>query len=126
MAEYPEFDLVKQDDSPIYFTGEMIYPSMFEDFAELRKVEEVANRVASDSDWPKLYDEEQLAKNEVPVYAASYVEDMYVDFDLSMETAKKVKGCKVFTTNVMFHDAVRSKMDEVVKQTFALRDDVID
>ena len=126
MSEYPEFDLEKQDDSPIYFTGEMIFPSMFEDFAELRKVEDVANRVASESDWPKLYDEEQLAKNEVPVYAASYVEDMYVDFDLSMETAKKVKGCKVFTTNVMFHDAVRSKMDEVVKQTFALRDDVID
>jgi hypothetical protein len=126
LSEYPEFDLDKTDDSPIYFTGEMIFPWMFEDYAELRKVEDVANRVASDSDWPKLYDEEQLAKNEVPVYAASYVEDMYVDFDLSMETAKKVKGCKLFTTNVMFHDAVRSRMDEVVKQVFALRDDTID
>ena len=126
LSEYPEFDLDRTDDSPIYFTGEMIFPWMFEDYAELRKVEDVANQVASDSDWPKLYDEEQLAKNEVPVYAASYVEDMYVDFDLSMETAKKVKGCKLFTTNVMFHDAVRSKMDEVVKQVFALRDDTID
>ena len=126
LSEYPEFSLDKSDESPLYFTGEMIYSWMFEDYSELRKVEDVANRVASDEDWPKLYDEEQLAKNEVPVYAASYVEDMYVDIDLSMETAKKVKGLKLFTTNVMFHDAVRSKMDEVVKQTFALRDDTID
>ena len=51
---------------------------------------------------------------------------MYVDFDLGMETARKVKGTKVFTTNVMFHDAIRSKMDEVVRQAFALRDDVLD
>ena len=126
ISEFPVFDLEKTDDSPIYFTGEMIYPWMFEDYAELRKVEDVANRVASDSDWPALYDEEQLAKNEVPVYAASYIEDMYVDFDLSMETAKKIRGIKTFTTNIMYHDALRSKMDEVVKQAFALRDDVLD
>ena len=126
ISEYPVFDLDKTDDSPIYFTGEMVYPWMFEDYSELRKVEDVAKRVAADSDWPDLFDEAQLAKNEVLVYAASYVEDMYVDFDFAMETARKIKGCKVFTTNVMFHDAIRSKMDEVVKQAFALRDDVID
>lgn len=126
ISEYPEFDLDSTEDRPIYFTGEMIYPWMFEDYSELRKVEDVANRVAADNDWPELYDTAQLAKNEVPVYAASYVEDMYVDFDLSMDTAKKIKGCKVFTTNVMFHDAIRSRMDDVVKQAFALRDDVID
>ncbi|KAK3703516.1 hypothetical protein LTR37_014363 [Vermiconidia calcicola] len=126
ISEYPIMNIDKEDDSPIYFTGEMVFPWMFEDYSELRKVEEVANRVAADDDWPQLYDEEQLKRNEVPVYAASYVEDMYVDFDLSMETARKVKGCKVFTTNVIFHDAIRSKMDEVVKQAFALREDVID
>ena len=51
---------------------------------------------------------------------------MYVDSGFAMETAKKIKGCKVFTTNVMFHDAIRSKMDEVVRSLFALRDDVVD
>ena len=126
MGEYPCFDLSKPDDSPVYFTGEMVYPWMFEDYSELRKVEDVANRVADDKDWPALYDEEQLARNEVPVYAAAYTEDMYVDFELSMETARKIKGCKVFSTNVMFHNAIRAKMDEVVKQVFALRDDVVD
>lgn len=125
MGEYQAFDLDKKD-GPVYFTGEMIYPWMFEDYCELRKVQDVANRVAADPDWTPLFSEEQLAQNEVPVYAASYVEDMYVDFDFSMETAKKIKGCKVFTTNVMFHDAIRSKMDEVIKQAFALRDDMVD
>lgn len=46
---------------------------MFEDYSELRKVQDVANLIASDSDWAPLFDEEQLGKNEVPVYAASYV-----------------------------------------------------
>lgn len=124
-AEFTEFDIDRAD-GPIYFTGEMIYPWMFEDYAELRKVRDTANRVAAEDDWPALFDREQLARNEVPVYAASYVEDMYVDFGLGSETAKSIKGAKVFVTNVMFHDAIRSRMDEVVKQAFALRDDVLD
>ncbi|KAH9819372.1 putative proline iminopeptidase [Teratosphaeria destructans] len=125
MEQYPEFDLDRKD-SPIFFTGEMIFPHMFEDYSELAKVQDVANRVASDADWSPLFDEGQLAKNKVPVYAASYVEDMYVDFDLAMETARKIKGCKVFTTNVMFHNSLRVKTDELLKQAFALRDDVVD
>lgn len=123
--EFAEFDIDKTE-GPIFFTGEMVYPWMFEDYAELRKVQDVANRVAADAEWPALFDEEQLAKNEVPVYAASYIEDMYVASDLALETAKKIKGCKVFTTNVMFHNAVRSKMEEVVSQVLKLRDDVLD
>lgn len=99
---------------------------MFEDYSELRKVQDVAERVAADPDWPALFDEDQLAKNEVPVYAAAYVEDMYVPYELSAETASKIKGCKMFSTNVMYHNAVSQKMDEVVRQLFALRDDVLD
>lgn len=99
---------------------------MFEDYSELRKVQPVAEKVAAESDWPALFDEEQLAKNKVPVYAAAYTEDMYVPYDLSAETASKIKGCKVFTTNVLYHNAVSQRMDEVVRQLFALRDDVID
>ncbi|KAG9859262.1 alpha/beta-hydrolase, partial [Aureobasidium melanogenum] len=51
---------------------------------------------------------------------------MYVDYDYSRETAEKIKGCKTFTTNVMYHNAIRSKADEVIRQLFELRDDVID
>lgn len=72
--EYPEFTI--NTEKPIYFTGEMIYSWMFDDYSELRKVQDVANRVAADPDWPALFDEEQLAKNKVPVYAAVYQEDV--------------------------------------------------
>jgi hypothetical protein len=99
---------------------------MCDDYFELTKLKEQAALVAKMDDWPALYDEEQLAKNEVPVYAAVYVDDMYVDYDFSLETAKKLKGCKTFITNMMYHDAVRSRTEEVTKNIFALRDDSLD
>jgi len=99
---------------------------MFEAYHELRKLRTVAETLAKTSDWEPLYDEEQLAKNNVPVYAAVYYDDMYVDFDYSMQTAQKIKGCKTFVTNAMYHDAIRSKVDEVMRGVWALRDDPID
>lgn len=124
LKKHPEFSL--ENEGPISFTGEMIYPFMFECYPELIKLSKVAHALAEDSDWPQLYNLGQLAKNEVPVYAAVYLDDMYVDFDLSMETAGKIKGAKTFVTNAMYHDAIGSKMDEVIKAVWALRDDVID
>ena len=50
---------------------------------------------------------------------------MYVDFGLVQESIAKIKGAKQYITNTMFHDAVRSNTDEVVKQLFKLRNDSI-
>jgi pimeloyl-ACP methyl ester carboxylesterase len=111
---------------PLYFSGEMIYPFMFDTSTELGKLEEVANILAHSSDWPDLYDMEQLAANHVPVYAASFVDDMYVDFQLVQDSLSKVKGVKQYITNTMYHDAVRSKSEELLRALFALRDDVMD
>ena len=99
---------------------------MFNSYTELSQIKETADLIASTNDWPALYDEDQLAKNEVPVYAASYVDDMYVHFDLASRTAAKIKGVKQFITNTMYHDALRSRSDELIKQLFALREDSID
>lgn len=99
---------------------------MFESFSELDSLKQTAEILAKVDDWPDLYDEAQLAKNEVPVYAATYVEDMYVHFDYARETASKIKNCKHFITNVWYHDALAEKADDLMKQLFALRDDVID
>ena len=99
---------------------------MFEDYAELARLKDQAEMVANFDDWPQLFNVEQLNRNKVPVYAAVYMEDMFVDFDLSMQTAQAIRGCKTYITNVMYHDAMRSKMDEVFKGLFALRDDSID
>lgn len=125
--KYPEFSLQNVDnDKPVYFSGEMIYPFMFDCYPELKKLKTVGEMLAQEKDWPKLYDHEQLKKNEVPTYAAVYLDDMYVDYDLSMETARTIKGCKPFVTNSMYHSAIGQKTDEVLREIFARRDDTID
>jgi len=112
---------------PLFFSGEMIYPFHFETYPELARMKEAARILASFDDWEDdLYDEEQLRRNEVPVYAASYVDDMYVDFEFARETASMVKGIQVFETNNMYHNAVRARTDEVLGQLFRMRDDSID
>ncbi|KAH0614328.1 uncharacterized protein H6S33_006214 [Morchella sextelata] len=115
-------DMKKAEDTePVYFTGEMIYQWMFSDFAELHKMEEVAENLAEYEDWPKLYDEEVLAQNQVPVFAATYIEDMYVDYEFARETAGKINGAKEFMTNVMFHNALRSKTEGVLGELWKLK-----
>ncbi|KAM0801385.1 putative proline iminopeptidase [Usnea florida] len=127
MSQYPEFAKVPIDGpEPILFTGEMVFREMFKDFDELQGLLDTADRLAYAQDWPELYDEAQLAKNEVPVYSATYIEDMYVDFEFAKDTASKIKGCKTFVTNVLYHDALVHKTDELMKELFALRDDTID
>lgn len=73
-----------------------IFRDMFSDYAELKDLREVADILAFANDWPELYDEEQLARNEVPVYSAAFYEDMYVNFELGRDTASKIKNCKNF------------------------------
>lgn len=109
-----------------YFTGEMVFNAAFEENIELHDLKEVAELLEQKADWPPLYDLEQLRKNEVPVYAAVFVDDMYVDFEFSSEAARIIKGCKTFVTNVLYHNAVRAKTAEVLKGVFDLRDDLID
>ncbi|KAL6868391.1 alpha/beta-hydrolase [Trichoderma novae-zelandiae] len=111
---------------PLLFSGEMIFPFHFDTYPELIPLRAVAERLANASDWPALYDVEQLRKNEVPVYAASYIHDMYVDYAFARDTANLIKGTKTYETNVMYHNAVRAKAEEVMQNLFALRDDVID
>lgn len=128
-STYKGFDPDKTLDmpsQPTYFTGEMIFPFMFECFDELQKLQNVANILAADASWPPLYDKAQLAQNTVPVYAAVYVDDMYVDFGFAKETAKAIKGTKTLTTNVLYHNAVKAKMDEVVEGLWKLKTDVLD
>src|SRR5271168_3105879 len=98
----------------------MIFPFLFDTFPELERLGAVADIIAKYPGWPELYDEWQLARNEVPLYSATFVDDMFVDYDLAQETAKKVKECKQFITNAMMHDAIRSKTDDLMKALFGL------
>jgi pimeloyl-ACP methyl ester carboxylesterase len=111
------------------FTGEMVYPFFFDGSAgpDLARMRDAANILAETTEWDEdLYDEDQLRRNEVPVYALSYIDDMYVDFEFARETAALIRGIKVRETNGWYHDAVRAKADEVYGVLFRMRDDVID
>jgi pimeloyl-ACP methyl ester carboxylesterase len=103
-AEFAEFD---PGASPLYFTGEMIYPWMIDADPVLCPLREAAGILAERGDWPPLYDPVRLAANEVPVAAAVYYNDMYVDRELSMQTAAAIRGLRAWVTSEYEHDALR-------------------
>ena len=92
-------------DDPDLFTGEHVYPWMFEDYALLRPLADAAEIVAHHA-WPRLYDEDRLAANEVPVAAVIYANDMYVDRELSEETAGRVRNLRPWLTNEYEHNGL--------------------
>src|SRR3954452_8768564 len=104
LAEYPDF---AREDS-VYFWGEMVYPWLFDDVRALRPLRGAAERLAEDADWPRLYDREALARNEVPVVAAVYADDMYVEREFSEETAAAIRGARIWLTNEYDHNALRA------------------
>jgi len=103
-AEFGEFD---PGATPLYFTGEMIYPWMIEADPVLRPLRQAADILAERADWPPLYDPVRLAANEVPVAAAVYYHDMYVDREFSMQTARAIRGLRAWVTSEYEHDGLR-------------------
>ncbi|QDV09805.1 Proline iminopeptidase [Planctomycetes bacterium Poly30] len=109
-ADHAEFDArasLDRSEAPL-LTGEMIFPWMFDEWTELRPLKPAAEALAKASNWPLLYDEAQLANNEVPVSAVVYHDDMFVPADLSLETAKKIRGLHPWVTNEYEHDGLRA------------------
>ncbi|OEU97027.1 alpha/beta hydrolase [Streptomyces oceani] len=119
-AEFPAFDA--QGAGPIRFTGEMIYPWQFEEDPALVPLRGAAETLAARRDWPALYDLDRLAANEVPVTAAVYANDMFVDRRQSLETARAVRGLRTWVTDDHAHDGVRVDT-AVLDQLFALATD---
>jgi pimeloyl-ACP methyl ester carboxylesterase len=87
-------------------TGEHIFRWMFEDYGGLAPLREAAETLAH-VEWPRLYDEDVLRANQVPVAAIVYAEDMYVERAFSEETAGLIKGVRPWVTNEYEHDGLR-------------------
>jgi len=111
-AEYPEFEI--DPEKRFYFTGEMISPSMLDDFAHLRPLKACAEILAVKSDWGALYDLDQLARNKVPVAAISYYEDMYVPIEASRETAEYIPNFYQWVTNEWEHNGIAKEGGKIV------------
>lgn len=126
-AEFPRFDAAKAlaDDGPLLFTGESVHPWVFDTDPALRPLRETAEELAARTDWRPLYDPARLAANEVPVAAAVYHDDMYVDPEHSLRTARAIGGLRTWVTDEFEHDGVRAGGSRVLDRLLALsRDEV--
>jgi hypothetical protein len=90
---------------PELFTGEHIFPWMFEDYGGLRALRDAAHYLAA-REWPRLYDPNQLARNEVASAAVVYTEDMYVDRELSEQTVDRIRSLQVWRTDEYEHNGL--------------------
>jgi pimeloyl-ACP methyl ester carboxylesterase len=117
-SEYPEFDVTPGQ--PVFFTGEMVYPWMLDEYRYLRPLKEAANILVAYDGWPHLYDKSTLQSNTVPCAAAIYYNDMYVERSLSEETAKNIQGIKLWITSEYQHDGLRTDGDKVLSRLLGM------
>ncbi|KAF7826103.1 Proline iminopeptidase [Senna tora] len=111
-----KFDAIKaaREGHPVLFTGEMIFPWMFDEIHALKQFKDAAHKLAEKKDWPRLYDVKVLNSNKVPVAAAVYYEDMYVNFKVAMETASQIGGIRLWITNEFMHSGLRDGGSQVL------------
>ena len=100
-------------EAPEFFTGEHVFPWMFEEYGALAPLREAAQILAAHR-WPRLYDPDQLRVNEVPVAAAIYAEDMYVERAFSEETAAHIRGLRPWITNEYEHNGLRADGERIL------------
>ena len=96
-----------------YLTAEHVYPWMWEDYAALRPQRDAAELLAQHP-WPALYDADRLRRNEVPVAATIYVNDLYVDRDFAEETAATIRGLRTWQTDEFEHNGLRADGENVL------------
>jgi pimeloyl-ACP methyl ester carboxylesterase len=104
---------------PELFTGEHVFPWMFEDYGALRPLREAA-QVLARYRWPFLYDPERLSRCEVPAAAAIYANDMYVERSFSEETAELVPTMRTWLTDEFEHNGLRAEGGRVLDRLIGL------
>ncbi|MEE4545534.1 alpha/beta fold hydrolase [Streptomyces sp. V4-01] len=121
-GEFPQFDAAAAlaDGAPVLFTGETIHPWMFGTDPALAPLRETAELLAQHEQWPDLYAPDRLARNEVPVAAAIYHDDMYVDTADSLATAAAIRGLRTWVTDEYEHDGLRVSGGRVLDRLLRL------
>ena len=73
-----------------------------------------AAELLAEHPWPRLYDADRLRRNEVPVAATIYVDDVYVERAFAEETAALVRGLRPWITNEYEHNGLRADGERVL------------
>ncbi|MCH4209125.1 alpha/beta fold hydrolase [Bifidobacterium sp.] len=101
--EHSEFSTRQR---PLLFTGEAMFPWMFEQERALRPFRSVMDVLMADTHFGTIYDMGQLARNEVPLQSVVYYDDMYVDSGLQLDTLSHVGRSHYWVTNEFEHDGL--------------------
>ncbi len=113
---YPHYD----DFEDFRFYGEMIFPWMFDEFAELRGMKDAANLLAEYEDWPLVYNKDVLKENKVPVACVVYTNDMFVNAKFSKETIDYVPNMKAWYTSEYEHCGMRADGERILSRLIDL------
>jgi pimeloyl-ACP methyl ester carboxylesterase len=112
------------ENDPAPFSGEMIFPWMFEEIPALQPFAEAADILAAKDDWTELYDIERLRSNDVPVVGTIYYDDLYVFRDYAIETANLVGNAHPWITNEFEHSGYHDDPKRVMGRLFETLQDV--
>lgn len=111
-------------DDPTLLAGEHPHRDFLEHDPLLRPYREVAELLA-EREWGPLYDQARLAEVQTPAAAAIYVDDAFVPFEFSRETAKLLPGLRPYITNEFEHGGIRSSGDKVMDRVVGLLEGMI-
>ena len=101
------------------FTAEHVFRWMWDEIGPLRP-HKAAAEILAEHPWPRLYDADRLRRNEVPVAATIYANDLYVERRFAEETAATVRGLRPWITNEYEHSALRSDGERVLDRLIDL------
>ena len=121
MDSLPEFSATQER---LQLVGEMVFPWMFEQLQTLKPLQSAGQILAEKSDWPALYDRQQLSNNTVPVAAAMYTQDMFVEYDFSRETLSKMGNARAWETNEYEHNGIGVDGERILDKLIAMADDI--
>lgn len=94
-------------DDPTLFTGEHIRREWTESVPAFQPWRDVALELA-EFEWPQIYDASAIAASGATGAAAVYVNDVYVPYEFSIETAKLLPGVQLWQTSEHEHNGLRS------------------
>ncbi|KAB1503858.1 alpha/beta fold hydrolase [Corynebacterium sp. 320] len=119
--EYEEF--AEETTGRIFLTGEHIYPWQFQEDPALHAFADAAEELAQRSWERSPYDVAALGEAQAVASAAIYVDDIFVPFEESLETAAAYRDLRPMITNAFQHNGIAHDGKGIMSELMRLADD---
>ncbi|AZA11914.1 alpha/beta fold hydrolase [Corynebacterium gerontici] len=110
-------------DAPFYLTGEHIFPWQFDEDPSLHGFKEAADTLAERAWDASPYDPSALKERSSLSAAAIYLDDIFVPFEQSRQTAETYRDLRPFVTNLHQHDGIGAGGAAIFAQLLDLAND---